>query len=529
MSLVKDALRIKVYRYSGQKKVYKETINLYNEKEKSFPTNYLNWLNEKIEATLKSKKSDFKFLIEATDERDEYLAPYLNFKVPEFNPPRPWQKHVIEQCEKHNTGIIIEPTGSGKGYVINYLTLTRRVKTLIIVPTRALRDKIYWELVEVLGKSRVSNEVKKDSEYINLKAKRKAKKAYKSNDRDIYEDVKVRLSDPEEDYLATKGHEVIGNRIYKCRKALDKEEVKKCYADVVVLCFQGLDSLPLDFVQTRELVIIDEGDVASCESIRENLVEFENAIYQYTLTATFWRTHKFENELLIASVGNNILHDGSVVERIEENVILKPKFETILSKPPKIRGKEIYIKEEKGPHNIVKHCIVANTQRNQQLVDKITEHYHEGRRSIVFVQELMHAEILETRFKREGITPFLYYGNLNPKERREIENKASFENGPIVVIATSALQRGIDTINIDTIFLADPRKASRDFFQMIGRGIRIGDNPNLLIYAFYDALNPTTKKWCDTLIRIFHQYYEEEASMSQRIFKRQKIKLQKAK
>jgi len=516
LSALKDSCKIICFRRSGGRKVYERTVHLLNEDEMSFPAPYFWRLAEKLD------KKDID--IDLYDERN-FPTGTLHLKKPSFKDPMyEDQKKVIERCVSAPTGAIIKMTGGGKSRIIYELIHQKKVKTLIIVPTTSIQNGLYYNLKEIYPKLKISTKIeKKDWETLSSW---KRGKTYKPRFVDLshIEEDEDALS-PEEAYLQEKGFEEVRGKIRKVRRADEVPEKKLNWPDVTIICFQSLEKLPLEFVESVNMVIVDEGDTAACSSIRDSLIEFKNAAYRYFLTATFWRNTVEDTELLVAAAGNQVIYEEIPSETIDKKQTLRPKLTTINSPSPKYRGSTDWLKDIKGFDNVVKRCIVGNAERNKIIIDKASLFYAAKRRTIIFIWEEHHARILKKRLEDIGIESFIYSGSVDSKERKRIENIAAYEKDPCIIIATSALRRGTDTVNIDTIILADVRKNPTSLFQSIGRGTRLGDREDLLVVDFVDWFHNTTQRWSSERQKAFKDYYESKESFTLKKFKKSKIKL----
>jgi len=521
LTALKKVSKIQIFRREGKRKVYQETIHLLNQDEMSIPAPYFWQLAQKLDV--------LGFDIDLFDERS-FPAPYINLKRPNFkNDLYEDQAEALEKCIEEPTGVIVKMTGGGKGRIIDELVYQKRVRTLIIVPTISIQDNIYYRLKEIYSGSKVSRKIKKQ-DWESLGSFKKKARTWKPRTVDINQDlIDAQEEDgdlsPEEQYLYEKGFQEVRGQIRKVRRASEVEKSKTSWPDVAVICFQSLDSLPMDYVESVEMIIIDEGDTAACVTIRENLLALKSAAYRYFLTATFWRNSTEETELLVAATGNKIIYEVIPKDTIESGQTMMPELMVLDAPEPKRKGKGEWLRDVKGFDNIVKRCIVANTERNKMIIDEVTGLYLDKRRIIIFIWEESHAQILKQRFDEGAVESVIYSSSLKKDERSRIEDIASHGTDPVVVIATSALRRGTDTVNIDTIILADVRKSPTNLFQSIGRGTRIGGNHSLLVVDIKDWFHETPLRWFLERQRAFKDYYKSDGSYTDKKFKKAKIKL----
>ncbi len=106
------------------------------------------------------------------------------------------------------------------------------------------------------------------------------------------------------------------------------------------------------------------------------------------------------------------------------------------------------------------------------------EAMHRGRKRLVFVDSRRGAEELGSRLDERGVTTFVTHGSLSVTARRDAE--LAFEQGQdCVIVATSALELGIDVGDLDHVVQIDAPSTVASFLQRMGRtGRRPGTRPN---------------------------------------------------
>lgn len=99
-----------------------------------------------------------------------------------------------------------------------------------------------------------------------------------------------------------------------------------------------------------------------------------------------------------------------------------------------------------------------------------------GLRSICFCATIAHCEDVATQFKEAGIPVGVFSANTTEKERKKLLN--DFDNKRILIlISVSALSKGFDRPYVQCILDLRPlRRSLAEYVQMIGRGLRSGEN-----------------------------------------------------
>lgn len=493
-------------------------VSLFKGKDQSFPTGYLDKVLEKL------KKRSVEVTIE---DKRIYPSPHLFFNR-KIACPELWENQVkaLDAIEKNSTGIISSITGSGKSLILLEAFLAKRVKTLIIVPSITIQKQLYNDFSKVIGHKFVSmkapkkieiqgqeslhssqkklgsgyvdqsgltsNSQKKkigsgylDGQSFDSKPKSKIGGSYISS---------VNINepkDPEKEFLNRKTDPE------KFRKWQKKQLEKKININkklkeypVTILCFQSLDSLPQDFLNTIECIMVDECHHASSKSIRDSLLLMPKAAYRYGFSATPWRDKWHEEMLLFSALGTKLIYDFSAKEAIEKGIIAKPKLEMINCPTP-----DNYLMDIRHWRTVLEKGIIGNKSRNTTIVRRTIELIENNHNVLICVDEISHLEILKERFKKEGITSLLIHGQMNDVEKDENVKIVSETTGGLVSIATMAVGEGANLVNVDTVILAGGGKGSIRLLQRIGRGIRKTDSKKeMLVIDLEDWFNPITSK-----------------------------------
>lgn len=112
---------------------------------------------------------------------------------------------------------------------------------------------------------------------------------------------------------------------------------------------------------------------------------------------------------------------------------------------------------------------------------------HRGERRLVFCDSRLQTERLARALRKRDVTTHVTHSSLSVDERRQTE-RAFSEGGPGVIVATSALELGIDIGSLDRVIQIDAPYSVASFLQRMGRtGRRPGTTPNLLFLSITDA------------------------------------------
>lgn len=521
-----------------------EVINLFYKDDKSFPTGYLSHVEDKL------KKNAVEYKIQ---DLRKYPTGKLPFRFdPDVEPLWENQKEALDNIRLNVYGTISSATGTGKTRLIEETIALRQVKTLIIVPYRMIQNQVANRLIKTFGKKHVSTKIpKKDlnnpekTQYDSPTYKKVGgdiSELYNKNDKDApitsgkklgssymievdeskpktklgssYTSLYSKEESPEDAFLKKKGidkktgfkQSSFNNIKSKDKKIKKKEKKVSLGSNITVICFNSLPEASQEFLDSVECVIIDECHHSSAITIREALDRMPNAAYRYGFSATPWRDKSADQKLLLAALGDKIIYDLKGDEAVERGIIARPKYHVITAPAP-----DMWLQEDKNWRMIVEKGIIGNTSRNKSIVKKAMELYQNDHNVFICVDEIAHLEILQQRFKDQGVEVLIIHGEQNSKINDENIKKIGTSTKGIISIGTMAVGEGTDMPNISAIILASGGKASIRFLQRIGRGTRLTNGKNeVIVVDFEDFFNPTLLKHSRERKRIFNKYFNSK-------------------
>jgi ATP-dependent Lhr-like helicase len=137
---------------------------------------------------------------------------------------------------------------------------------------------------------------------------------------------------------------------------------------------------------------------------------------------------------------------------------------------------------------------------------------HPGKKRLVFVDSRRTAEALGHILKQLGVTAFVSHGSLSFPERRDAE-RAFQEGRDCVIVATSALELGIDVGDLDHVLQIDSPPSVASFLQRMGRtGRRDGAVPNCTFLATKEL----SVLQAAAIIRLYREGFVEDVRPSRR-------------
>lgn len=118
----------------------------------------------------------------------------------------------------------------------------------------------------------------------------------------------------------------------------------------------------------------------------------------------------------------------------------------------------------------------------------VIEALHPGKKRLVFVDSRRVAEGLGHILKQRDVQTFVSHGSLSVQERKDAE-RAFEEGSDCVIVATSALELGIDVGDLDHVLQIDSPPSVASFLQRMGRtGRREGSVPNCTFLTLKDKM-----------------------------------------
>ncbi|MCB9660518.1 MAG: DEAD/DEAH box helicase [Sandaracinaceae bacterium] len=117
----------------------------------------------------------------------------------------------------------------------------------------------------------------------------------------------------------------------------------------------------------------------------------------------------------------------------------------------------------------------------------MVERLHPGRKRLVFVDSRRQAEQLGKLLSDRDVLTYVTHGSLSVTERRDAE-RAFHEGSDCVIVATSALELGIDVGDLDHVLQIDSPPSVASFLQRMGRtGRRSETRPNCTFLCTKDS------------------------------------------
>jgi ATP-dependent helicase Lhr and Lhr-like helicase len=143
----------------------------------------------------------------------------------------------------------------------------------------------------------------------------------------------------------------------------------------------------------------------------------------------------------------------------------------------------------------------------------MVERLHPGKKRLVFVDSRRKAEQLGSALTARGVLTYVMHGSLSAAQRRDAES--AFEQGSdCAIVATSAMELGIDIGDLDHVLQIDSPASVASFLQRMGRTGRRGGAPNCTFLTLED----NTALHAAALLHLYRTGYVEPVRPSRQAF-----------
>lgn len=150
-------------------------------------------------------------------------------------------------------------------------------------------------------------------------------------------------------------------------------------------------------------------------------------------------------------------------------------------------------------------ALVADEQRNRQIVDDVARSVRAGRSPIVLTERRDHLDYFASRLRSVVNHLVILHGGMSTKERRDALTKLSTlpDSAERLILATGRyIGEGFDDARLDTLFLAMPVAWKGTLVQYAGRLQRLHpDKTEVRIFDYVDRTVPVLARMFDKRLR----------------------------
>lgn len=291
------------------------------------------------------------------------------------------------------------------------------------------------------------------------------------------------------------------------------------YDPIVVAMYPSLASLRGDSKYSRQQFIESMGafDLLICDECHkicsrdqvtktwETIMDI-NAYYRYGISATPYEKEDTIAEMLIRSAFGHLAYNLTMEQAKKAHyvtpftvVFLKPEY------PPEMK-RGCTGMSYNDAHD---YFIGNNLERNTAVVQAVKRLMQDGRKTLVIAQRINQNELLAKMLAEElgEEAVYLLHGGLERDYRRHSLEDFKKRHDPCVMVASSVGNDGIDIPDISGIVLAHGGSSFFQNVQRTGRGLRVADGKQNLIFVDFD--DAELGRWFKNHTSTRAKYYNE--------------------
>jgi len=265
--------------------------------------------------------------------------------------------------------------------------------------------------------------------------------------------------------------------------------------DITVATYQSLPKIPAEWFESIDMLITDEFHHSSAETLSSlNFNQFKDIYFRYGFTATNYRNDN--SDLSLKAIMSDVLYEYGFNKGISDKFLSPIKFIVYKYDNP-------YIESKWREENQM--ALIQNEEYNDKIVEIAQKLDSNNVPTIIFVNEIKHGEILQEKIEGSVFITGKWKRKVN-KQILEDFNDNKFN----ILIGTSVIGEGVDTVPAQVGILASGFKADSEVVQKIGRLLRPHENKKSAY--FIDFTNKGTKylyKHHNARMEIYKRYPSE--------------------
>ena len=233
---------------------------------------------------------------------------------------------------------------------------------------------------------------------------------------------------------------------------------KQLNKSISIATYQSLPNIDKTWFKDINTLIVDECHHSGADTlVNLNLECFNDIYYRYFFSGTAYRNDGKDMSLQ-SVISDQFLYKYPASKGIEDGYLVPVYFFI----------QDIYHDDPQSTwQKELKNLIVTNESYNQKIIDRANSLNKKGVGTIIFIDQIQHGQYLEKRI------PNSKFANGTEKRAINMQMIRDFNKGKFnVLIGTSVLGEGVDTVRAQYGIMAGGGKAKSSVIQRIGRLLR---------------------------------------------------------
>ena len=238
------------------------------------------------------------------------------------------------------------------------------------------------------------------------------------------------------------------------------------------------DPVCIAFLDSIEMVLVDEVHLAAADTIFGVLMAMPNAYFRYGFSGTPLQRTDQRSILAVAAVGR-VIHKIEPKTLQDLGILATPEIRMV----PIDHG-DLFRMTYQGLYG---EAIVRSTERNRLIVEMCAA---ADKPALCFVKQVSHGQTITDKLQRAGIKADFAWGDLRSGSRKSSLD-ALMVGDTDVLVCNVIFQTGIDLPELRSCVIACGGKSPIAVLQRIGRGMRIA--PGKTTFQVWDVLDGNQK------------------------------------
>jgi len=258
---------------------------------------------------------------------------------------------------------------------------------------------------------------------------------------------------------------------------------------ILISTWQSIYKNAPEFFSQFDAVIVDEVHSAKSISIQTILKHSVNAEYRIGLTGTLPEDEIDLNNIfgfigpkLISVKSEDLIDKGFLSKIIIANLLLQYPKDIIDENKKRIKHK---ISGDTAPYKDEYDFIINYPERNK-VFDYIIKNINTSDNVLILCERIDHLKLISEHINglcgSFGRKMFMIHGSVDANKREEIRQFTEKNNGVVIVATYGTMSTGVNIKKLHHIIAASSYKSKIKVLQSIGRGMRLHDSKNKMVW-----------------------------------------------